>query len=252
MSKQLEDILRRFKAGDLDEQDALQEIVRQPFEEHLLGKFDQHRETRTGIPEVIFAEGKVPSHVADIFNTYLARDEQLIASRVTPEIFEALAPIADRVHHFERARIVATKAPVTDPDLGRVLVATAGALDVPVAEEAATMVELFGCETERLYDVGVAGVNRLAAHLSKVEKASVIIVCAGMDGVLPSLLGGLARQPIIAVPTSVGYGTAFEGLSALLTMLNSCAPGVAVMNIDNGFGAAVHAAKILKTQQALR
>ncbi len=246
MSKQLEEILRRFKAGEIDESQAKQAIARQPFEEHLIGKFDQNREVRTGIPEVIFAEGKDPAHVADIFETYLQRDEQLIASRVTEPIRKALEPIASKLHFYERARIVSTKSAQTDKTLKTALVVTAGALDVPVAEEAATMLELFGCPTERLYDVGVAGVNRLASHLHELEQAGVLIVCAGMDGVLPSLIGGLARQPVIAVPTNVGYGTAFEGLAPLLTMLNSCSPGVAVMNIDNGFGAAVHAAKILK------
>lgn len=240
----LRNLLHAWRDGELGEDELIQRIVREPFEEHLLGRFDQHRELRTGIPEVILAEGKRPEHVADIFRTYHQRGDQLIASRVTPAILQALEDQMDHLHHFDQARVVATRKPTVDPTRARVLVVTAGALDVPVAEEAATLSELFGNPTDRMYDVGVAGVNRIASQLSKLDEAGILIVCAGMDGVLPSLVGGLARQPVIAVPTSVGYGSVFEGLAPLLTMLNSCAGGVAVMNIDNGFGAAVHATKI--------
>jgi len=238
------EILRAFQRGELSEEEAAQRVIRQPFEEHIIGRFDQNRKLRTGVPEVILAEGKDPGAVRAIFEDYLSRDQQLIASRVTPEILEALAPIRDQLHHWEKARVVSTQKGEIDPARKTVLVISAGALDARVAEEAAVMSELFGNPTERLYDVGVAGISRIAVELGRLDKAGVLIVCAGMDGVLPSLVAGLALQPVIAVPTSVGYGAAFQGVAPLLTMLNSCAPGVAVMNIDNGFGAAVHATKI--------
>jgi NCAIR mutase (PurE)-related protein len=242
VSEKLRELLRAYAAGEVDEEEALQRIVRQPFEEHLVGKFDHLRETRTGIPEVVFAEGKEPDAVADLFRTYVEEDRQLIASRATPEVLAALEPLELHVH--ERARMVSVKPPEVDDSRARVLVISAGASDTPVAEEAATTSELLGNPTDRLYDVGVAGISRIATQLGRLDEAGILIVVAGMDGVLPSLVNGLALQPVIAVPTSVGYGTAFEGLSALLTMLNACSPGLAVMNVDNGFGAAVHATKI--------
>lgn len=250
MPEGLHELLELFRAGEVEADEVVQRLVRQPFEEHLIGKFDQHREARTGLPEVILGEGKDPGAVADIFRTYLERGDALIASRVTAPILDALEPLLDRLNHYPKARLVTTHRPEIDESRGTVLVVTAGALDVPVAEEAAVMCELMRNPTRRLYDVGVAGISRLASNLSSLEEAQVIIVVAGMDGVLPSLVGGLARQPIIAVPTSVGYGSAFGGIAPLLTMLNSCAAGVAVMNIDNGFGAAMHATKILNVVAA--
>lgn len=242
MSEHLRRVLRAYEAGEISEDEALQRVVRQPFEEHLVGKFDHLRETRTGIPEVVFAEGKRPEVVADLFQTYVGRDEQLIATRVTPEILDALDVTSLQV--WERAGMVSVKGPVPDTTRPRVLVVSAGASDERVAEEAAVTSELLGNPTERMYDVGVAGISRLATQLSRLDEAGILICVAGMDGVLPSLLNGLALQPVIAVPTSVGYGSAFEGMSALLTMLNACSPGLGVMNINNGFGAAVLATKI--------
>lgn len=242
MSDALREMLRRFAAGKLSEEEALQTIVRHPYEEHLLGRFDHLREIRTGIPEVVFAERKEPAAVRALFATYVERGEQLIASRTTPAIVEALRELD--VHLYPAARMVSVRAPSVDEQRATVLVVSAGASDLAIAEEAATTSELLGNPTERLYDVGVAGISRLASHLGALDEAGIVIVVAGMDGVLPSLVNGLALQPVIAVPTSVGYGTAFEGLAALLTMLNACSPGLAVMNVDNGFGAAVHATKI--------
>lgn len=242
MSEHLREILRAFVAGDVSEDEVIQRIVRQPYEEHLVGKFDHLREARTGVPEVVFAEGKEPAAVVDLFRTYVERGQQLIASRVTPEISAALKEA--ELPLWERARMVAVKAPVVDEARRKVLVVSAGASDARVAEEAAVTSELLGNPTDRLFDVGVAGISRIATNLSRIDEAGIVIVVAGMDGVLASLVNGLALQPVIAVPTSVGYGTAFEGLAALLTMLNACSPGLAVMNIDNGFGAAVMATKI--------
>lgn len=250
MSEKLRHLLERYRAGDVSEDDVIQRLVRQPFEEHMLGRFDQHRQARTGIPEAILAEGKDPEAVADIFGTYLERGEQLIATRVTAPILESLAGLMPELVHWPAARIVATQSAKTDPDRHKVMVISAGALDTPVAEEAAVTSELLGNPTERIYDVGVAGLTRFAHELSRFDSAGIVIVVAGMDGALPSVVGGLAVQPVIAVPTSVGYGASFSGVAPLLTMLNACSPGTAVQNIDNGFGAAVLATKM--NQLAMR
>ena len=244
MSDKIRALLTKFKAGELSEDEMVQRVVRQPFEEYMLGRFDQHREARTGIPEAIFAEGKDPAAVRQIFEDYLSRDEQLIATRVTPEILSALDDLLDELEYFEVARVVSTRAPQPVIDRHTIMVISAGALDRPVAEEAAVSAALLNNPVERVYDVGVAGLTRFAMELDRFDKAGIIIVCAGMDGALPSIVGGLARQPVIAVPTSVGYGAGAGGIAPLLSMLNSCAPGTGVMNIDNGFGAAVLATKI--------
>jgi NCAIR mutase (PurE)-related protein len=244
MSEKISELLARFKAGEVAEDEVIQRLVRQPFEEHMLGRFDQHREARTGIPEAIFGEGKDPQAVREIFADYMARGEQLIATRVTDEIIEALGDRLGELHYFPEARIICTGVPEPDAERHSVMVISAGALDRPVAEEACVTAQLLRNPVERVFDVGVAGLTRFAVELDRFDKAGIIIVCAGMDGALPSIVGGLARQPVIAVPTSVGYGASFGGIAPLLSMLNSCAPGTAVMNIDNGFGAAVLATKI--------
>ena len=242
MSEHLRGILRALVAGEISEDDAMQQVARQPFEEHLIGRFDHLREVRTGLPEVIFTPGKKLDAVMDLFATYRARGEQLIASRATDEVMVA-AQTAGLVV-FERAATVAVFDPKPHPARRTVLVVSAGTSDARVAEEAAVTSELLGNPTTRLYDVGVAGISRLSSELGRLDEAGIVIVVAGMDGVLPSLVNGLALQPVIAVPTSVGYGAAFEGVAALLTMLNACSPGLAVVNIDNGFGAAMLATKI--------
>lgn len=244
MSNKIRRLLADFREGHVSEDEVIQRLVRQPFEEHLLGRFDHQREARTGIPEVILAEGKPPEEVAEIFRQYAERGEQLVATRVTPSITEALGDLLPHLHYFAEARIVTTCPPRIDPARSTVLVISAGTLDRAVAEEAAVSARMFGNPTEVVYDVGVAGLSRLAPELSRLDRAGIVIVVAGMDGALPSVVGGLARQPVIAVPTSAGYGASFGGLSALLAMLNSCVPGTAVMNIDNGFGAAALATKI--------
>lgn len=244
MSEALRQLLQDFREGNVSEDEVIQRIVRQPFEEHMLGRFDHHREARTGIPEVILAEGKKPEDVVDIFETYLERDEQLVATRISDDILDVGEELMDQLHYFSEARILATRAPDIDTERHTVMVISAGTLDRPVAEEAAVSSRMLGNPTELIDDVGVAGLSRIAPELDRIDEAGIVIVVAGMDGVLPSLVGGLARQPVVAVPTSTGYGASFNGVSALLSMLNSCVPGTAVMNIDNGFGAAVLATKI--------
>jgi NCAIR mutase (PurE)-related protein len=249
MSKGLRDLLREYRDGNVSEDEVIQRIVRQPFEEHMLGRFDHHRESRTGIPEVILAEGKNPADIVDIFETYRERGEQLVATRITGEILDALGDLTGELKYYPEARILATKSPAVDDDRHTVMVISAGALDRNVAEEATVSSRMLGNPTELIDDVGVAGLTRIAPELDRIDKAGILIVVAGMDGVLPSLVGGLAQQPVIAVPTSTGYGASFNGISALLSMLNSCVPGTAVMNIDNGFGAAVLATKINQLAQ---
>lgn len=244
MSDEIRTLLQKFRDGEVEEDEVIQRLVRQPFEEHLLGRFDHHRETRTGLPEVVLAEGKTPEEVADIFESYIDSDDQLFATRVTDEIVDGLEPLIDDLHHWERARIVSTTEPEIDNDRHQVLVVSAGSSDRPVAREASVSCRLLGNPTDTLFDVGVAGLTRFAADLDSFDRAGIVIVVAGMDGALPSVVGGLARQPVISVPTSVGYGASFDGVAPLLTMLNSCSPGTAVMNIDNGFGAAALATKI--------
>jgi NCAIR mutase (PurE)-related protein len=201
---------------------------------------------RTGLPEVIFSEGKTSSQVKNIFLAMETNQTTgiVMATRMKKEMFDEIG--LENLKYFETARI----ASYTDPrevsrKPGKVLVMCAGTSDLPVAEEAAVTLELMGYHTKRIYDVGVAGIHRLLSHQDEVREAHVVICCAGMDGALPSVVGGLAEAPVIAVPTSVGYGAAFHGVAPLLTMLNSCSTGVGVVNIDNGFGAAMLAAHIL-------
>lgn len=254
MSEDYQDLralLRAFKQGDVDEARVLERVREDAGIEHLpVGRFDTGRVARTGVPEAILAEGKNPQSIARTFARILERGDQLIATRVTAPILEALAPMMDELHYHPEARVVSTHPPREDLDGPEVLVLCAGTLDRPVAQEAAHVSELLGNATTRLFDVGVAGIHRLFSQLDRLRTAGVIIVVAGMDGALPSVVAGLARQPVIAVPTSVGYGASFGGVAALLTMLNACAPGVAVCNIDNGFGAAVMARKILIAPKA--
>jgi NCAIR mutase (PurE)-related protein len=241
------ELLRAYRRGDADEDDVVDAFQEErAFEKHLLGRFDHNRESRTGLPEVILAEGKRPDSVADIFETYLDRSDDLFATRVTDEILEGVSHLREDLHWFDEAGILSTYPPdaLDDSDRPSTLVVSAGSLDRPVALEAATSNRLFGSPTETLFDVGVAGLSRLAADLDTLDDADILIVVAGMDGALPSVIGGLAEQPLIAVPTSVGYGANFDGVAPMLTMLNACSPGTTIVNIDNGFGAAAAATKM--------
>jgi hypothetical protein len=245
MSDALRAQLRAYRQGEIDEDELLAELVQYPFEEHLIGRIDHHREVRTGLPEVILAEGKEPGDVSALFETYLSRGEMLIATRVRGAVREALEPLADELFISEGPGVCATRPPPSPREgFRQVAVVSAGTLDRHVAEEAAVCAELFGNPVARIADVGVAGLNRLLPELPKLRAAGIVIAVAGMEGALPSVLAGLVTAPIVATPTSVGYGANFEGLSALLTMLNACAPGISVVNIDNGFGAAAMATKI--------
>ncbi|OGC03739.1 1-(5-phosphoribosyl)-5-amino-4-imidazole-carboxylate carboxylase [candidate division WOR-1 bacterium RIFOXYA12_FULL_43_27] len=218
------------------------------YEELGFAKIDHHRIKRKGFPEVIFGQGKTPEQVVKIAKSIWNKGQNVLITRTDEKTFKAVKKILKKAKYHKEARIISVKrgaqnfAPVQKP----IAIITAGTADIPVAEEAAVTAEFLGIKTERLYDVGVAGIHRLTKNLHKLTKAKVIIVVAGMEGALPSVVGGLVSAPVIAVPTSVGYGANFKGLSALLTMMNSCAPGVAVVNIDNGFGAAVMAYAIIR------
>ncbi len=229
-------ILERVKCGELSPVQALEELKVLPYEELVSAKPDHHRALRLGFPEVIFGQGKSVEQIVTIAEKLAARCEKLLITRVSREAFVAVKERIPDVTYNPLGMCIALDRKRSVPRPG-ICVVTGGTADIPVAEEAAATAELMGNKVERLYDVGVAGIHRLLDRLPEFHKARVIIAVAGMEGALPSVLGGLVPIPIIAVPTSVGYGASFAGLAPLLTMLNSCAPGVAVVNIDNGFGA---------------
>ena len=237
MSEDIRTLLEGVRNGAIDIDDAVLALRRKPFEDIGYAKVDMHRKLRQGTAEVIYGAGKTPAQIAGIASTMLANGQPTIL--ITRLSAEAAAVVGEthplRYEADARCGII---GPVPAPDgLGTVVVATGGTSDIPVAEEAAVTATVLGNEVVRLYDVGVAGLHRTLAHLDEIMSASVIIAIAGMEGALASVIGGLADCPVIAVPTSVGYGASFGGLSALLSMLNSCASGVSVVNIDNGFGA---------------
>ncbi|YAF93881.1 MAG: nickel pincer cofactor biosynthesis protein LarB [Nodularia sp. CChRGM 3473] len=216
-------------------------------------KIDHHRQLRTGFPEVIWGPGKTPEQIAQIMQVMRLRNPVVMATRIEPSVYAALQPQVSDLHYYELARICAIAPPNVEPQFaGLIGILSAGTADLAVAEEAAITAELSGFRVQRLWDVGVAGIHRLLSNRHLIESSSVLIVVAGMEGALPSVVAGLASCPVIAVPTSVGYGASFGGLAPLLTMLNSCAAGVGVVNIDNGFGAAVLAGQILRTAEKLR
>jgi NCAIR mutase (PurE)-related protein len=243
--QKLRTLLEKLKQGDCTVDQVIDALKMLPYEPvDGFTNLDHHRLLRTGFPEVIFAQGKTPDQVVEIFLRLQGHSQQVLATRVNAEMYTQIQGRLPGAIYHPSARVL-----YIDQDLKRVkqpgiLVLTAGTSDIPVAEEAAITSELMGNQVERTYDVGVAGLHRLLDHLPQLQKAKVIIVAAGMEGALPSVVGGLVSAPIIAVPTSVGYGASFQGLAALLGMLNSCASGVAVVNIDNGYGAGCLAAKI--------
>ncbi|MDP5339038.1 MAG: nickel pincer cofactor biosynthesis protein LarB [Nodularia sp. (in: cyanobacteria)] len=216
-------------------------------------KIDHHRELRTGFPEVIWGPGKTPEQIAQIMEVMRRRNSVVMATRIEPAVYTALQAKIIDLQYYELARICAITPPIIEAKIeGLIGILSAGTADLAVAEEAAVTAELSGFRVQRLWDVGVAGIHRLLSNRHLISSSSVLIVVAGMEGALPSVVAGLADCPVIAVPTSIGYGASFSGLAPLLTMLNSCAAGIGVVNIDNGFGAAVLAGQILRTAEKLR
>ncbi|MBQ0037783.1 MAG: nickel pincer cofactor biosynthesis protein LarB [Clostridiales bacterium] len=244
MSENIRDILEKVKNGEVSVDEALLIIKKAPFEDIDYAKVDLHRKVRQGTAEVIYGAGKTPEQIIGISDVMLKNGQQtILITRLGQNAADSVSKI-HKLTYYEQARIgVIGKFPEKDGN-GRIVVATGGTSDIPVAEEAALTAEAFGNDVQRLYDVGVAGLHRLLSHIEDIMSANVIIAIAGMEGALASVIGGLADCPVIAVPTSVGYGASFGGVSALLSMLNSCASGVSVVNIDNGFGAGFLASRI--------
>lgn len=244
--KDLRVLLENVKSGQVDINEAVSELKKLPFEDLGFAMVDHHRNIRTGYPEVIFCQGKTLEQIKAIAARLMERDNNIMATRAGREVFDAIREVTTDAVYYEAARIVVVKKRDILVSDKIIAVVTAGTSDIPVAEEAAVTAETMGNKVNRIYDVGVAGIHRLLAKSDELMKANVLIVVAGMEGALASVVGGLVDKPVIAVPTSVGYGANFGGLSALLTMLNSCASGIGVVNIDNGFGAGYLASMINK------
>ena len=244
-SEKLKELLSRVRCGEVSPEEALQSIRTLPFEDLGYAKVDFHRCIRTGVPEVIYAPGKTLPQILGIAERLMQHHTNILATRVTREVYEGIcAVIPDCVYH-ETARIVVI-SPRPVEEVGNIALVCAGTADLPVAEEAAVTAQALGNKVTRIYDVGVAGLHRLLASCDELFGANVAVVVAGMEGALASVVGGLVDYPVIGVPTSVGYGASFGGVAALLAMLNSCASGVSVVNIDNGFGAGYQASLINK------
>ena len=241
-NKQLQDLLDQVAAGTIDPttaKDRLLEVLRaQPYEDLGFARVDHHRSLRQGFPEVILGLGKTPAQIAAIAAEIVARGSTLLVTRASEAAYQAVRAKVPAASYFADAGLITLPQQDVTPGNGTIIVAAAGTSDLPIAEEAARTAELMGNDVTRLYDVGVAGLHRLLGERERLNAARVIIVVAGMEGALPSVVAGLVSAPVIAVPTSIGYGASFGGIAALLGMLNSCASGVAVVNIDNGFGAA--------------
>jgi NCAIR mutase (PurE)-related protein len=244
--KDVEKLLREVKKGTLSIESALDRLRALPFTDLGFAKVDHHRDLRRGFPEVIYCSGKTPAQIRKIAESLDQGGSTLIATRADRKSYQAIKQAVPQAKYHPQAGVVVARGRKAEPGAPLVLVVTAGTSDVPVAEEAALTAEAMGSRVERVYDVGVAGIHRLLHYQQKLHEAKVIVAVAGMEGALPSLVGGMVSCPVIAVPTSVGYGVSFEGLTAMLAMLNSCCPGVAVVNVDNGFGAGYLASLIVK------
>ncbi len=239
----LRQLLEHFKTGDLNAEDLIRKLEVLPVLETGFAHVDLDRESRCGFPEVIFCEGKQPGHISTIAGHILEKSGRLLATRADRAAFEAIRRIDSSASYCELGRTVTVEREPAEKE-GLIALVSAGTSDMPVAEEARCTASILGSRVQTFYDIGVAGIHRLFTHIEEIRKANVIVVVAGMEGALASVIGGVSSVPVIAVPTSVGYGASFGGLAALLTMLNSCAAGVSVVNIDNGFGGAYSASLI--------
>jgi len=244
MKSQLEAILRKVHAGRLSPERALAALKHYPYQDLEYAKIDHQRELRKGFPEIIYGLGKTDGQIVGISREIVDRGGNLLVTRVEPATFRKIKKAIPRARYQPQGKVVYLKKTPAEPGKGLIAVLTAGTSDVPVAEEAAVTCDMLGNKIERVYDAGVAGLHRLLGEYDKLNRARVIIAVAGMEGALPSVVAGLVSVPVIAVPTSVGYGASFKGVAALLAMLNSCPGGVGVVNIDNGFGAAYLASLI--------
>ena len=244
----LKKLLEQVKAGKIDIDQALEKLRLLPFEDLGFAHVDHHRQIRCGFPEVIYCPGKTTEQIISIFSTLVKKGNNILATRAEPSVFRALSKTRKfpKARYDKQARTVVLEQKKVRPSKSVLPILTAGTADLPVAAEAKVTAEIMGQRTEMICDVGVAGLHRLLSHLPKLQSANVVIVVAGMEGALASVVGGLVDCPVIAVPTSIGYGASFGGIAALLTMLNSCAAGVTTVNIDNGFSAAVTAVLINK------
>ena len=240
---EVREILEKFKEGEISLEDTEQYLRRAPFDEMGYAKLDMHRKLRSGFPEVIFCSGKADEYLLPIVERLYEENGEVFGTRATKEQYEMLREHLPQIQYDPISRIIKLEKEKKERS-GLIAVCTAGTADIPVAEEAAQTAEYFGAKVERIYDVGVAGLHRLFSRLVVIQRANCVIAVAGMEGALASVLGGLVDKPVIAVPTSVGYGASMHGLSALLTMINSCANGIATVNIDNGYGAGYIATQI--------
>jgi hypothetical protein len=231
------------KDGQISVEEAEYYFRRQPFEELGYAKLDHHREVRSGFPEVVYCSGKPDAYLRSIYRKLYEADGEVFGTRATREQYELIREVLPEIEYDEVSHILKQEKK-EKTRTGQIAVCTAGTADIPVAEEAAQTAEFFGSHVERIYDVGVSGIHRLLSSLKPIQEANCVIAVAGMEGALASVIGGLVSKPVIAVPTSVGYGASLNGLSALLTMINSCANGIAVVNIDNGYGAGYMATQI--------
>lgn len=243
-ASELEKILKGISDGSVSVDEAMEKLRNFPYSDLGFARIDHHRELRTGYPEIVYCAGKTHEQVRGIFSVMQEHENNIIGTRAGKELFEYISPYFPSAVYYDVARIISLQRKALVPPATKIAVITAGTSDIPVAEEAAVTAELLGNNVIRIYDAGVAGIHRLVDKLPEIRKCKVAIVIAGMEGALASVVGGLVNMPVIAVPTSIGYGASFQGISALLAMLTSCAAGVTVVNIDNGFGAGFSASRI--------